>query len=58
MRVLGIDQIVHGTDRPYADVTDLKQGVAAEVAVRRTNPHRLLFGSGDPSRPDTEGRQQ
>ena len=62
VRVLGIDQIVHGTDRPYADVTDLKQGGAAEVAVRRTNPHRLLFGAGDPSRPDSgsdsEGRQE
>lgn len=69
VRVLGIDQIVHGTDRPYADVTDLRQGDAAEVAVRRTNPHRLLFGTGDPARPtstqtrqanpaNSEGRQQ
>ncbi|HZO63915.1 MAG TPA: amidohydrolase [Kribbellaceae bacterium] len=44
-RVLGIDQVVHGTDRPYADATDLRHGDAATVAIRRTNPHRLLFGA-------------
>lgn len=57
VRVLGIDQLVHGTDRPYADVTDLKQGDAAEVAVRRTNPHRLLFGTR-PQLIGQEGRQE
>ncbi len=44
-RVLGIDQVVHGTDRPYAEARDLRQGEAAAVAVRRTNPHRLMFGA-------------
>jgi len=42
VRVLGIDQVVHGTDRPYADGTDLPLGEAAAAAIRRTNPHRLL----------------
>ncbi len=54
VRVLGIDQVVHGSDRPYADVPNLRQGDAADTAIRRTNPYRLLFGSGEPSRP--EGR--
>jgi predicted TIM-barrel fold metal-dependent hydrolase len=44
-RVLGIDQVVHGTDRPYADATELRQGDAATAAIRRTNPHRLLSGA-------------
>ncbi|MET9314329.1 amidohydrolase family protein [Kribbella sp. NPDC003505] len=44
-RVLGIDQVVHGTDRPYADAADLRQGDAATAVIRHDNPHRLLFGS-------------
>jgi 6-methylsalicylate decarboxylase len=44
-RVLGIDQVVHGTDRPYAEAVDLRKGDAADAAIRRTNPHRLLFGA-------------
>lgn len=44
-RVLGIDQVVHGTDRPYADASELRQGEAADVAIRQNNPHRLLFGA-------------
>lgn len=43
-RVLGIDQVVHGTDRPYAEAVGLRQGDAADAAIRRNNPHRLLFG--------------
>lgn len=46
-RVLGIDQVVHGTDRPYAEASDLRrQGAAATAVIRRTNPLRLLFGAG------------
>jgi len=46
-RVLGIDQVVHGTDRPYAEASDLRrQGAAATAVIRRTNPLRLLFGTG------------
>jgi 6-methylsalicylate decarboxylase len=44
-RILGIDQVVHGTDRPYADAADLRLGDAATGVIRRTNPHRLLFGA-------------
>ncbi|WP_432943125.1 amidohydrolase family protein [Kribbella sp. CA-253562] len=47
-RVLGIDQVVHGTDRPYAGVTELRQGEAATAVIRYDNPHRLLFGTSPP----------
>jgi predicted TIM-barrel fold metal-dependent hydrolase len=43
-RVLGIDQVVHGTDRPYAGTVDLRQGAAATAVIRYNNPHRLLYG--------------
>ncbi|WP_427887637.1 amidohydrolase family protein [Kribbella sp. GL6] len=49
-RVLGIDQVVHGTDRPYAGITDLRQGAAATAVIRHDNPHRLLFGATTPER--------
>jgi len=54
-RVLGIDQVVHGTDRPYAGISDLRQGDAATAVIRHDNPYRLLFG-GDPGagRPSPE----
>ncbi|RZU20248.1 putative TIM-barrel fold metal-dependent hydrolase [Kribbella rubisoli] len=48
-RILGIDQVVHGTDRPYAGTTDLRQGDAATAVIRHDNPHRLLFGAGAPT---------
>ncbi|MTD14443.1 amidohydrolase family protein [Nakamurella sp. YIM 132087] len=44
VRVLGIDVIVHGTDRPYAGPVDLALGDAGMYAVRVTNPTRLLEG--------------
>lgn len=44
IRVLGIDVIVNGTDRPYAGPTDLRMGEAATHAVRVANPTRLLEG--------------
>jgi predicted TIM-barrel fold metal-dependent hydrolase len=43
-RVLGIDQVVHGTDRPYAGTVDLRQGDAATAVIRHDNPNRLLYG--------------
>lgn len=49
-RVLGIDQVVHGTDRPYAGLTDLRQGDAATAVIRHDNPYRLLFGTTTPER--------
>jgi len=45
VRVLGIDGIVHGSDRPYANPTSPDLGAAAAtVAIRVNNPHRLLHG--------------
>lgn len=46
-RVLGIDAIVLGSDRPYADPLDparLGFGAAADRAIRHLNPLRLLDG--------------
>jgi predicted TIM-barrel fold metal-dependent hydrolase len=48
LRVLGIDVIVHGSDRPYATPADLRLDPAARFAVRDTNPIHLL----DPRRSD------
>lgn len=42
IRVLGIDVLVNGTDRPYAGTSELRLGDAADRAVRVTNPRRLL----------------
>jgi 6-methylsalicylate decarboxylase len=42
VRVLGIDVIVNGSDRPYADPTTTDLGAAASAAIRSTNPLRLL----------------
>jgi 6-methylsalicylate decarboxylase len=42
VRVLGIDALVNGSDRPYAAPVDLELGVAAAHAVRSANPLRLL----------------
>ena len=42
VRVLGIDVVVNGTDRPYAGPSDLGGGAAAEHAISVVNPARLL----------------
>lgn len=47
-RALGIDTLVLGSDRPYAEPIDprrLRLGDAAAAAIERTNPRRLLEGS-------------
>ncbi|QIZ39962.1 amidohydrolase [Saccharopolyspora sp. ASAGF58] len=44
VRVLGIDPVVLGTDRPYAEPTDPGLGEAASRAIRCSNPRRLLEG--------------
>jgi len=45
VRVLGVDMIVFGSDRPYAEpYPDLGLGGAARHAIRVTNPARLLRG--------------
>jgi hypothetical protein len=42
VRVLGIDVVCHGSDRPYAAPAPLALGDAALHAIRTTNPGRLL----------------
>ena len=42
VRVTGVDVLVHGSDRPYAPPPDHGLGAAADAALRRTNPRRLL----------------
>jgi 6-methylsalicylate decarboxylase len=45
VRVLGIDVITYGSDRPYARPrADFGLGEAAHQAIRVTNPARLLRG--------------
>jgi hypothetical protein len=49
LRVLGIDMLVFGTDRPYArPQPDLGLGAAGRQAIRVTNPARLLQVTGQP----------
>jgi hypothetical protein len=42
IRVLGIDALVNGSDRPYADPVQFDLGAAAAHALRSANPLRLL----------------
>ncbi|MGZ4616579.1 MAG: amidohydrolase family protein [Actinomycetes bacterium] len=44
IRVLGVDAVVLGSDRPYAEPTDPDLGTAATRAIRVANPRRLLQG--------------
>ena len=43
IRVLGIDALVNGSDRPYADPVSLDLGPAALHAMRSANAMRLLY---------------
>ena len=43
VRVLGIDALVNGSDRPYADPVSLELGPAALHAMRSANAMRLLY---------------
>jgi hypothetical protein len=45
VRVLGVDVVVHGSDRPYAGPPVTGLGDAADAVVHRTNPLRLLHGA-------------
>ena len=45
IRVLGVDPIVVGSDRPYGRPFETDQGDAAVRAFRHTNPLRLLEGT-------------
>jgi hypothetical protein len=42
IRVLGIDVVCHGSDRPYAEPARLAFGAAAQHAITSANPGRLL----------------
>jgi hypothetical protein len=42
VRVLGVDTLVLGSDRPYGEPLQDLLGAAATHAVRVTNPARLL----------------
>ncbi len=42
IRVLGIDVLVRGSDRPYAEPADPDAGAAARHAIDVVNPNRLL----------------
>ncbi|WP_285599183.1 amidohydrolase family protein [Kineosporia sp. NBRC 101731] len=44
VRVLGIDAIVRGSDRPYAQPVPLGFGSAADHAIDVSNPQRFLIG--------------
>jgi 6-methylsalicylate decarboxylase len=44
VRALGVDVIVHGSDRPYAGPREPELGDAARYAFRNANPRRLLTG--------------
>jgi len=53
VRVLGIDVIALGSDRPYGVPLDRLLGDAATHAIRTTNPHRLLAGTAPRAEQDT-----
>jgi hypothetical protein len=56
LRVLGVDVLVFGSDRPYAlPQPELGLGDAGHHAIRVTNPARLLHGDQLPTRPDPAG---
>lgn len=42
LREVGVDRLVHGSDRPVIGVADLSLGDAVQVALRERNPARLL----------------
>ncbi len=45
----GLDVVVDGTDKPYANTSELRLGDAAGRAVRVINPRRLLRESDAPT---------
>jgi 6-methylsalicylate decarboxylase len=42
VRALGVDVLVNGSDRPYAEPVDAELGASATHALRNVNPRRLL----------------
>jgi len=49
LRVVGVDAVVHGSDRPYAAPGEPGLGAALTHAVRVANPRRLLDGDSEGS---------
>jgi hypothetical protein len=45
LREVGVDRLVHGSDRPVLPAAEPALGEAVRVALRRRNPHRLLSGT-------------
>ncbi len=45
LREVGVDRLVHGSDRPVIAGAEPALGEAVHVALRRRNPHRLLSGT-------------
>jgi predicted TIM-barrel fold metal-dependent hydrolase len=45
LREVGVDRLVHGSDRPVLPGAEPALGEAVRVALRRRNPHRLLSGT-------------
>ena len=46
IREVGVDRLVHGSDRPVITAVERELGDAVEVALRERNPARLLGGRG------------
>lgn len=44
IRVLGIDAVIRGSDRPYSEPATFGFGSAADQAIDVNNPRRFLFG--------------
>jgi hypothetical protein len=42
VRVLGVDVLVNGSDRPYSEPSSAELGEAFDAALRVANPLRLL----------------
>jgi predicted TIM-barrel fold metal-dependent hydrolase len=42
LREVGVDRLVHGSDRPVAPPAELALGPAVDAALRERNPARLL----------------
>jgi hypothetical protein len=42
LREVGVDRLVHGSDRPVVPAVQLALGGAVDVALRERNPARLL----------------
>ena len=51
VREVGVDRLVHGSDRPVIPAAELSLGDAVEVALRERNPARLLGPAADRGRP-------